>query len=92
VCCYDIDSEREEAFRKEFPLAQNIFSKRNGKTYLDIGRANVSDMKSLGISSDRIDYDESLCTSSMETDFYSFRKSGKPLDGEMVGIIGFETS
>jgi YfiH family protein len=90
ACCYDIDPEREDAFRREFPLSEKVILQRNGKTYLDIGLVNVIDLQSIGILLDHIDFDESLCTFTKGMDFYSYRKSGKPLDGEMIGIIGFE--
>lgn len=88
ACCYAVDDERELMFQKEFGQYTDIVVKRNEKSFVDLGKANYYDFLSVGISSVHIDYDPSLCTFCMKDDFYSFRRSGKPLEGEMIGVIG----
>lgn len=85
--CYEIDKKRLEIFQKEFPDS-NIVTEKNNRLYADIGKANYLDLVSIGVNPEHIDYDPALCTFCKNDEFYSFRKNGKKLEGEIMGVIG----
>jgi len=87
--CYEVDRTRSDIFESEFPSYSDIVFNRNGKLYVDIGKANWHDVISLGIQKEHIDTDTSGCTYEHCDELYSFRRSGRPLEGEMMGVIGF---
>lgn len=91
VCgsCYEVAYDREQTFRKEFPQHPDILSQNKEKTFLNLGLANKYDLMTLGVQEQNIDYDPSLCTSCHIEDFYSFRKNGNRIEGEIMGVIGF---
>lgn len=87
-CCYEIDKKRADVFRNEFP-GSDVIEEKDGKLFADIGKANYLDLIASGIQLNHVDFHPSLCTYCMKDDFYSFRRSGKPLEGEIIGVIGF---
>ena len=91
VCgfCYPVDINRAEIFRKEFIHHKDIVKARGDRVFVDIGKANYIDFTAYGVEPEHIDFDCSLCTFCKTDEFYSFRRSGKPLDGEILGVIGF---
>jgi len=90
VCgsCYTIIGDREQKFRDEFPTHQDIITVSQEIHTVDIGLANFYDFIDIGIPKISIDVDPSLCTYEKTDDFYSYRRSGKPLQGEILGVIG----
>jgi len=100
--CYCVDKERAELFRKEFtPHSRNrnffdsgnehlnVIREKEGKYFVDLGKANYADLINSNIDPTYIDFDPSLCTYSKNDELYSFRRSGLPLEGEILGVIGF---
>jgi hypothetical protein len=85
--CYDVDDIRRNAFEKEFPNS-DVVSDKNNKAYVDIGRASALDVEKEGVQKNHIDIAPSFCTYENEHLFYSYRKTGKPLNGEIIGVIG----
>jgi hypothetical protein len=88
MCCYTITANRADVFREKFP-GSDVVVEKDENFFADIGKANYLDLLSVGIKPGHIDYDPSLCTFCKDDDFYSFRKSGLPMEGEILGIIGF---
>jgi len=88
-CCYDVDDTRMQVFQREWDESSGVVIHKDGKHYIDLGQANKDDFFSSGISENHIDIDPSLCTNCNTNEFYSFRKSGAPLIGEIMGVIGF---
>ena len=86
VCCYQITADRADVFREEYP-GSDVVGEKDENFFADIGKANYLDLLSVGMKPEHIDYDSSLCTCCMTDEFYSFRKSGKRLEGEMLGVI-----
>ena len=86
--CYSVEKERADIFRKEFNN-RDVMREENGKYLIDIGIANYTDFITCGVDSAHIDFDQSLCTYCTNDEFYSFRRSGLPLEGEILGVIGF---
>jgi len=89
VDCYEVDKIRGELFQKEFPFT-GVVRKKNRKWFVNIPESNVLDLIASGVLGAHIDYDPLLCTYSRQDEFYSFRRTGSPLDGEILGIIGFK--
>jgi len=89
VCCYDVDDTRMRVFQQLWDENSGVVIHKEGKSYIDLGKANKDDLLSSGIPEKHIDSDPSLCTYCNTSDFYSFRKSGAPLAGEIMGVIGF---
>lgn len=87
--CYEVDRTRSDVFEREFPSYPDICLNKDGKVYVDIGKANWYDCISLGIQKEHVDADTSVCTYEYCDELYSFRRSGRPLEGEMMGVIGF---
>lgn len=85
---YDIPPDRAKLIRKEFPQTGVVIEKK-GVFYADLGSANYEDLKSAGVQPKYIEYDPSLTTNHYPTDFYSFRRNGMSVDGEILGVIGF---
>lgn len=87
--CYGVGENVVTAFKKEFAGCIGIVNQANGKTYVDIARASICDFFAEGILESHIDRDASLCTFEKTDEFYSYRRTGKPLPGEIIGVIGF---
>jgi len=89
ACCYHVDDTRMQVFQREWGENSGVVTHKDGKHYVDLGQANIDDFLFSGILEKNIDSDPSLCTYCNINDFYSFRKSGAPLAGEIMGVIGF---
>jgi YfiH family protein len=73
VCCYNIGEEVYSLFKKEFG-DEHLFTFIDGKTYLDLKRANLSMLNRLGLGKvHSID----LCTYCHKETFYSYRRGDK---------------
>ena len=81
-CCYEIGEEVTKEFDPQF------VQRRDGKTYLDIPRANAAQLEEAGIpqSSIGIQGDCTICNSDT---YHSFRRDGGQ-SGRMMGIIGMK--
>lgn len=71
-CCYDVGEDVEVAFR-EAGFAENVFSRREGRTFLDLKKANRDVLQRQGIGTIS---DVNLCTSCSRDLFFSARKDG----------------
>ncbi|TKJ44195.1 hypothetical protein CEE36_00175 [candidate division TA06 bacterium B3_TA06] len=70
-CCYRVDEEVLEAFRKTWPEANRFFSKTSKGLYLDLRSANRFLLSSVGaVEGASLD----LCTSCERRRFYSHRR------------------
>ena len=87
-CHYEIKEDVASKFR-EAGLEKAILVSVSGKIYLDLREANLNQLKEAGVLSNNIDLNRKFCTYEME-DFYSFRKEGKNLRGEIAAIIGIK--
>ncbi len=87
-CCYAVAKDRIDAFAAEFPDSPDVCVMRDSRWYLDLGSAIRHDCLKAGIRGEHIEGAEALCTGHTDR-FYSFRRTGPPLIGELIGIIGF---
>jgi len=87
-CCYQVDEERAMMFEREFPGARGIVNRSGVSWFIDIGKANMMDLRSSGVKESNIDYNEQLCTHCNPIEFYSYRRKSEPF-GEIMGFIGF---
>lgn len=89
-CCYSVDENRAVVFESEFGKNGQMIIRRNDSIYLDLGVVNRHELEHAGISSNHIE-DVHLCTSTLQNDYFSFRKDTKESFGEIIGLIGFST-
>ena len=87
-CHYEIKEDVASNFR-EAGLEKAILVSVSGKIYLDLREANLNQLKEAGVLSNSIDLNRKFCTYEME-DFYSFRREGENLRGEIAAIIGIK--
>lgn len=88
MCCYSVPEERAHQFAKMFNSDPRVISHREGAPHLDLGYANVRQLREAGISADHIDA-TITCTSCQVDTFYSYRKDTDETFGEILGVIGY---
>ncbi|MCX8093821.1 MAG: peptidoglycan editing factor PgeF [Candidatus Goldbacteria bacterium] len=74
-CCYEIGRDLYNKLSKQ-KLFSNIFSKRNGKIYMDLQKTNKNLLIAAGIKRKNI-YINELCTKCNNDLFFSYRAEGK---------------
>lgn len=89
MCCYSVNQERAQLFRKKYPNDPKVISRIGTGWFLDIGWINYLQLQKAGVSRDQIDA-PITCTSCQIHDFYSYRKDTKSSFGEMLGVIGWK--
>jgi len=85
-CHYEVKKEIARKF-EEAALGNSILRSISGKIYLDLKRVNVDQLVSAGVRKENIDVSIKACTYE-SGDFYSFRREGKNLSGEIAAVIG----
>lgn len=86
-CCYAVDDDRYYQFLEEFDgYSDKIFSFYGNKRYLNLSLLNYLQIREMGIKKNRIDFFP-FCTACDKERFFSFRREGKNLSGEMVNFI-----
>lgn len=85
-CCYSINTERAQLFRKQFGL--DMIEERNGKTFLNLAGVVKKILLNKQISEKHI-FNSDICTSCHNNDYFSFRREGDSF-GTFVSIIGME--
>jgi YfiH family protein len=78
-CCYEVDPERIESFRRKFGQAVTQ------ENYLDLADLMMMQLESEGVSQ-RLIESAGMCTSCHRDDFYSFRASGGAT-GRQAGLV-----
>lgn len=84
ACCYDIEPDRVDNFRKLFPHLKDVFESRNGTIYLNLGYLNYLILVDAGISRDNLDF-FLFCTKCNSEKFYSYRRGDS--SSEMVSFV-----
>lgn len=87
ACCYNVTLGRARRFEQRF-ARDKIVGRRAGTYYLDLGAANVRQLRVAGIRAEHIDA-HPVCTSCHNADFFSLRRDGQAGFGETMGVIGF---
>lgn len=88
LSCYDVPLERAKLFRDKYG-ARGIVKKFGEKWHIDIGEANVRELRSAGVPQMNIDV-LPFCTSCDNNRLFSFRKDSDGSYGETVGVIGWK--
>lgn len=88
ACCYSVTEERAMVFEREFPGGRGIVNRSGVSWFIDLGNANITDMKSQGVPEKNIEHNRQLCTLDNPLEFYSYRRKTEEF-GEMLGFIGF---
>lgn len=78
-CCYKVDAERREIFRKYFG---DIGTDKNS---MDLVNLNVDQLVRAGVARESLQV-AGICTSCCKDDFYSFRASGG-VTGRQAGLV-----
>lgn len=86
-CCYDVPSKRAEQFVANFKKDKLLVYKEGNKIHLDLARAVYSEALDCGIFKKNLQI-VLTCTSCQHKKYYSFRREGKNLSGEMIAYIG----
>ena len=79
-CCYEVGEDVAQRFDAEF------VSRRNGKFYLDIKKANEEQLRNAGVPGTNIEVHED-CTICRTELYHSYRRDGDK-SGRMMAIIG----
>jgi YfiH family protein len=82
ACCYAVDRERYERFTAEFGPESGLV--RNGKCFLDLRRANLSLLESLGVKTITV-IDNCTCC---EPALGSYRRDGRDGYHNMIVLFG----
>ncbi len=88
VCCYEVQRDRAMVFEREFPGSRGIVNRAGVSWFIDLGIANITDLKKAGVPEKNIDYNEQLCTYDNPLEFFSYRRTTEPF-GEILGFIGY---
>lgn len=78
-CCYDVG----EDIAAQFSTASVVT--RDGKIYLNIAKHNYLKLRDIGIRAENIDFFP-FCTKCNDKHFFSYRREGKALSGEMFSF------
>lgn len=84
-CCYTVPQKRATEFRKSFRNA-DVVDHRNNSWYLDLGKANIETLLSVGVQQSHISQ-SLLCTFEHIDQLYSYRKETRETYGEQMGMI-----
>ena len=90
TCCYEVGVEVIDAFRKQFPDSDDLFSAtREGHALVDLYKANRKQLVSKGVADERI-HTSPLCTMCGNHLFFSYRreKSVQGKVGRSMAVIG----
>ncbi len=88
ACCYKVDEERALVFEREFPGSRGVVNRLGVSWFIDLGIANILDLKQGGVLEKNIENNEQLCTYNNPLEFFSFRRTTEPF-GEILGFIGY---
>jgi purine-nucleoside/S-methyl-5'-thioadenosine phosphorylase / adenosine deaminase len=84
--CYEVGEEVIEKFNNTFPTFENMYSKKNGKFFLDLQRIALQCLGNEGILKENREV-MNICTRDNE-DFYSYRGGDK--DARFASIISLK--
>ncbi len=90
-CCYNITKERYTMFKETFPNYSK-YTKRmkdevgDEKFFVNLIKLNYLELRELGVPEKNIDMFP-FCTQCDGKNFYSYRREGKNLEGEMFSFI-----
>lgn len=85
-CCYNIEAQRVERFRKKFNSPKGMIIEKKNEIYLDLVIPAVLQLVHTGVLRKNI-YCPPTCTSCQNKEFFSYRKDSNKTYGEMLGVI-----
>lgn len=88
MCCYDVEEDRAQMFRKTFGDDPKVASIAEGAWHVDLGWVNRKQLIDSGVFLEHIDA-SSTCTSCQNNEFFSYRKESPETFGEILGLIGY---
>ena len=90
ACCYEVGAEVIEAFQKNFPQSEHLFTPtRAGHARIDLQRANREQLLNAGVPQESI-HTAPLCTICRTDIFFSYRSEKKLYGrtGRLMAVIG----
>ncbi|MFH0863637.1 MAG: peptidoglycan editing factor PgeF [Candidatus Gottesmanbacteria bacterium] len=89
MCCYNVEKDRANLFKKEFIKNNEIVTYFHNSYHLDLGLTNYFQLIESGVKKDNIETLD-FCTHCYQNHFYSYRRSQKDKSpfGEMLSFIG----
>ena len=87
-CCYEVGEEVVEDARRELAEADQFFVRRDGRLYLDLWAANVSQLIEAGLAPERIEV-PGICTGCHSEEFFSYRAS-QGRTGRFALLLGLQ--
>ena len=90
ACCYEVGAEVVEAFQRDFPQSENLFTPtRVGHARIDLQRANREQLLNAGVSQESI-HTAPFCTICRTDIFFSYRSEKKLYGrtGRLMAVIG----
>jgi YfiH family protein len=86
ACCYNIDKYRAQLFSESFKDTCGIVMFRNNRWYVDLKKANYTQLVDEGVSGKNIEC-TSICTNCQRSDFFSFRREKGTSSGNCMSCI-----
>jgi YfiH family protein len=83
-CCYEVGDDVASLFQNSHNASHQFIQEREGRHYLDLGRAAQLELTKVGILPENIEAIP-LCTACREDLFFSFRRDKKP--GRQLSFI-----
>jgi copper oxidase (laccase) domain-containing protein len=90
-CCYAVGEEVRDEFEDAFDYAEDLFSHREGKTFLDLWEANRRQLHNMGVSDSQTTVVGECTACSRDKDgrlrYFSHRGEGG-IAGRMLNVVG----
>lgn len=86
-CCYAFSTNEASIFKNRYKTESQVYFTIDTQDYIDIGKAVYTDALANGVHTGNIEFYIG-CTKCQDDMFFSYRRSKKQLDGEMVSYIG----
>jgi YfiH family protein len=90
-CCYAVGQEVRDQFGEVFDYAEDLFSQRDGKAFLDLWEANRRQLLEMGLSDSQISVlgECTACSRDKENKLRYFSHRGEQgIAGRMLNVVG----
>jgi len=90
-CCYGVGEEVRKEFGEAFDYAEDLFSRREGKTFLDLWEANRRQLQNIGVTDSQITIlgECTVCTRDKEgRPRYFSHRGERGVAGRMLNVVG----
>ena len=88
-CCYNVPSDRAQAFLSTFPSKPPVVSVREGKEYLSLETALRRQLSNAGVKEEAVTVSPD-CTASHPDRYFSYRADTPEKFGEQMAFVGYK--